>query len=229
MLTAAGIFLLLLEGGQVHHDWAKILLLIISIALLLSLIFSAALLYSSDILHHRFWKCPNCGGELPLLTMPRTFLTKQRSVQNPDLYDLCVKKQIRCVRLPGSNLLIPSRCPHCGEKFWKYKKRNRQYLSKIQISDIKQIERISITGGKDSPTSQNLSKEEISAFTDWMHQLRFHEEISRKEALSSGAVTYYHIFFLDGSKLTISPGEIMQMNDTYYRMNTEVSTIKPPC
>lgn len=50
-----------------------------------------------------------------------------------------------------------------------------QYLSKIQISDIKQIERISITGGKDSPTSQNLSKEEISAFTDWMHQLRFHE------------------------------------------------------
>ena len=104
-----------------------------------------------------------------------------------------------------------------------------QYLSKIHASDIKQIERISITGGKDSPTSQNLSKEEISAFTDWMHQLRFHEEISRKEALSSGAVTYYHIFFLDGSKLTISPGEIMQMNDTYYRMNAEVSTIKPPC
>ena len=103
-----------------------------------------------------------------------------------------------------------------------------QYLSKIHASDIKQIERISITGGKDSPTSQNLSKEEISAFTDWMHQLRFHEEISRKEALSSGAVTYYHIF-LDGSKLTISPGEIMQMNDTYYRMNAEVSTIKPPC
>ncbi len=109
VLTASGIFLLLLEGGQVHHDWAKILLLIISIALLLSLIFSVALLYSSDILHHRFWKCPNCGGELPLLTMPRTFLTKQRSVQNPDLYDLCVKKQIRCVRLTGSNLLIPSR------------------------------------------------------------------------------------------------------------------------
>lgn len=104
-----------------------------------------------------------------------------------------------------------------------------QYLSKIQISDIKQIERISITGGKDSPTSQNLSKEEISAFTDWMHQLRFHGKISRKEALSSGAVTYYHIFFLGGSKLTISPGEIMQMNDTYYRMNAEVSTIKPPC
>ena len=105
----------------------------------------------------------------------------------------------------------------------------KQYLSKIHASNIKQIERISITGGKDSPTSQNLSKEEISAFTDWMHQLRFHGEISRKEALSSGAVTYYHIFFLDGSKLTISPGEIMQMNDTYYRMNAEVSTIKPPC
>lgn len=104
-----------------------------------------------------------------------------------------------------------------------------QYLSKIQTSDIKQIERISITGGKDSSTSQNLSKEEISSFTDWMHQLRFHEEISRKEALSSGAVTYYHIFFLDESKLTISPGEIMQINDTYYRLNTEVSTIKPPC
>ncbi len=104
-----------------------------------------------------------------------------------------------------------------------------QYLSKIHASDIKQIERISITGGKDSPTSQNLSKEDISAFTVWMHQLRFLEEISRKEALSSGAVTYYHIFFLDGSKLTISPGEIMQMNDTYYRMNAEVSTIKPPC
>lgn len=84
MLAAAGIFLLLLEGGQVHHDWAKILLFIISIALLLSLIFSAALLYSSN--------------------------------------DLCVKKLIRCVRLPGSNLLIPSRCPHCGEKFWKYPK-----------------------------------------------------------------------------------------------------------
>lgn len=122
MLAAAGIFLLLLEGGQVHHDWAKILLFIISIALLLSLIFSAALLYSSDALHHCFWKCPECGGDLPLLTMPRTFLTKQRSVQNPALYDLCVKKQIRCVRLPGSNLLIPSRCPHCGEKFWKYPK-----------------------------------------------------------------------------------------------------------
>lgn len=44
-----------------------------------------------------------------------------------------------------------------------------QYLSKIQTSNIKQIERISITGGKDSPTSQSLSKEEISAFTDWMH------------------------------------------------------------
>lgn len=105
----------------------------------------------------------------------------------------------------------------------------KQYLSKIHASNIKQIERISITGGKDSPTSQNLSKEEISAFTDWMHQLRFHEEISRKEALSSGAVTYYHISFLDGSKLTISPGEIMEIDDTYYRLNTEVSTIKPPC
>ena len=35
-----------------------------------------------------------------------------------------------------------------------------QYLSKIHASNIKQIERISITGGKDSPTSQNLSKEE---------------------------------------------------------------------
>ena len=105
----------------------------------------------------------------------------------------------------------------------------KQYLSKIHASNIKQIERSSITGGKDSPTSQNLSTEAISAFTDWMHQLRFHEEISRKEALSSGAVTYYHIFFLDGSKLTISPGEIMQINDTYYRLNTEVSTIKPPC
>ncbi len=122
MLAAAGIFLLLPEGGQVHHDWAKILLFIISIALLLSLIFSAALLYSSDALHHRFWKCPDCGGELPFLTTARTFLVSQRSVQNPDLYDLCVKKQIRCVRLPGSNLLIPSRCPHCGEKFWKYPK-----------------------------------------------------------------------------------------------------------
>lgn len=121
-LVATGIFLLLLEGGQVHHDWAKILLFIISIALLLSLIFSAALLYSSDALHHRFWKCPDCGGELPFLTTPRTFLVSQRSVQNPALYDLCVKKLIRCVRLPGSNLLIPSSCPHCGEKFWKYPK-----------------------------------------------------------------------------------------------------------
>ena len=72
-----------------------------------------------------------------------------------------------------------------------------QYLSKIQISDIKQIERISITGGKDSPTSQNLSKEEISAFTDWMHQLRFHGEISRKEALRCGHLLPY---FLLGRK-----------------------------
>ena len=78
-------------------------------------------------------------------------------------------------------------------------------------------------------SSHNLSEKEISAFTDWMHQLRFHETIPREEALSSGAVTYYHISLLDGSKLTISPGKIMQINDTYYRLNTEVSTIKPPC
>jgi hypothetical protein len=91
VLAAAGIFLLLLEGGQVHHDWAKILLFIISIAVLLSLIFSVALLHSSDALHHCFWKCPECGGELPLLTTPRTFLARQKSVQNPALYDLCKK------------------------------------------------------------------------------------------------------------------------------------------
>ena len=110
-----------------------------------------------------------------------------------------------------------------------FSKTPEQSLSVIQASDIKQIERISITGGKDSSTSHNLSEKEISAFTDWMHQLRFHEKIPREEALSSGAVTYYHISLLDGSKLTISPGKIMQINDTYYRLNTEVSTIKPPC
>lgn len=122
VFAAAGILLVLLEGGEVHHSRAKILLFLISTALLFSSLFTVILICSFDALHHRFWNCPDCGGELPFLTIPRTFLFGQKSIQNPDLYDRCVKKKLRCVRLPGSNLLIPSRCPHCGEKFWVYQK-----------------------------------------------------------------------------------------------------------
>ena len=89
-------------------------------------------------------------------------------------------------------------------------------LADIDISEIDKIEHTGTTGGKDGGFSYTFSEKEASGFLDLLDQVELGSAVDEKEALTSGAVSYYTLFFTDGEMLTISPGRYFQVGDTYY-------------
>ena len=89
-------------------------------------------------------------------------------------------------------------------------------LADIDISEIDKIEHTGTTGGKDGGFSYTFSEKEASGFLDLLDQVQLGSAVDEKEALTSGAVSYYTLYFTDGEMLTISPGRYFQVGDTYY-------------
>ena len=89
-------------------------------------------------------------------------------------------------------------------------------LADIDISEIDKIEHAGTTGGKDGGFSYTFSEKEASGFLDLLDQVELGSAVDEKEALTSGAVSYYTLYFTDGEMLTISPGRYFQVGDTYY-------------
>ena len=89
-------------------------------------------------------------------------------------------------------------------------------LADIDISEIDKIEHTGTTGGKDGGFSYTFSEKEASGFLDLLDQVELGSAVDEKEALTSGAVSYYTLYFTDGEMLTISPGRYFQVGDTYY-------------
>lgn len=89
-------------------------------------------------------------------------------------------------------------------------------LADIDISEINKIEHTGTTGGKDGEFSYTFSENEADGFIDLLAQVELGGAVDEKEALTSGVVSYYTIYFTDGEMLTISPGRYFKVGDTYY-------------
>ena len=92
-------------------------------------------------------------------------------------------------------------------------------LESIEASEIKQIEHTGTTGGKDGNYSYSFSDKEVVEFIDLLNQVKLGDIVDENKALSSGAVSYYTIYFATDETLTISPGKYFEVEDTYYEFD----------
>lgn len=92
-------------------------------------------------------------------------------------------------------------------------------LESIDASEIKQIELTGATGGKDGNYSYFFSDKEVVEFIDLLNQVKLGDIVDENKALSSGAVSYYTIYFATDETLTISPGKYFEVEDTYYEFD----------
>ena len=97
--------------------------------------------------------------------------------------------------------------------------RCEQDLESIDASEIKQIEHTGTTGGKDGNFSYSFSDKEVVEFIDLLNQVKLGDIVDENKALSSGAVSYYTIYFATDETLTISPGKYFEVEDTYYEFD----------
>ena len=88
-------------------------------------------------------------------------------------------------------------------------------LESIAVSEIKKIEHVGTTGGKDGDYSYSFSDDEVIEFIDLLNQVKLGNEVDENKALSNGAVSYYIIYFATDETLTISPGKYFKVADRY--------------
>lgn len=64
-----------------------------------------------------------------------------------------------------------------------------------------------------------FSDKEVVEFIDLLNQVKLGDIVDENKALSSGAVSYYTIYFATDETLTISPGKYFEVEDTYYEFD----------
>ena len=89
-------------------------------------------------------------------------------------------------------------------------------LAGIDISEIDKIEHTGTTGAEDGGFSYSFSENESSGFIELLNQVELGDVVDEREALASGAVSYYTLYLTDGETLTISQGRNFKIEDTYY-------------
>ena len=87
------------------------------------------------------------------------------------------------------------------------------------MSEIKKIEHIGTTGGIDGDYSYSFSDDEVIEFINLLNQVKLGDEVDESKAVSSGAVSYYTIYFVIDETLTIIPGEYFKIGDTFYEFD----------
>lgn len=86
----------------------------------------------------------------------------------------------------------------------------------IDVSEIDKIELSGTTGGKDGNYSYTLSDQEKKEFVHLLNQVELGDEVDKNQALSSGAVTYYKLFFQGKDIVTLCPGHYFGVDEKYY-------------
>lgn len=86
----------------------------------------------------------------------------------------------------------------------------------IDVSEIDKIELSGTTGGKDGNYSYTLSDQEKKEFVHLLNQVELGDEVDKNQALSSGAVTYYKLYFQGKDVVTLCPGNYFGVDEKYY-------------
>ena len=86
----------------------------------------------------------------------------------------------------------------------------------IDVSEIDKIELSGTTGGKDGNYSYILSDQEKKEFVHLLNQVELGDEVDKNQALSSGAVTYYKLYFQGKDVVTLCPGHYFGVDEKYY-------------
>ena len=86
----------------------------------------------------------------------------------------------------------------------------------IDVSEIDKIELFGTTGGKDGNFSYTLSDQEKKEFVHLLNQVELGDEVDKNQALSSGAVTYYKLYFQGKDVVTLCPGNYFGVDEKYY-------------
>ena len=86
----------------------------------------------------------------------------------------------------------------------------------IDVSEIDKIELSGPTGGKDGNYSYTLSDQEKKEFVHLLNQVELGDEVDKNQALSSGAVTYYKLYFQGKDVVTLCPGHYFGVDEKYY-------------
>ena len=86
----------------------------------------------------------------------------------------------------------------------------------IDVSEIDKIELSGTTGGKDGDFSYTLSDQEKKEFVHLLNQVELGDEVDKNQALSSGAVTYYKLYFQGKDVVTLCPGHYFGVDEKYY-------------
>lgn len=86
----------------------------------------------------------------------------------------------------------------------------------IDVSEIDKIELSGTTGGKDGNYSYTLSDQEKKEFVHLLNQVELGNEVDKNQALSSGAVTYYKLYFQGKDIVTLCPGHYFGVDEKYY-------------
>lgn len=86
----------------------------------------------------------------------------------------------------------------------------------IDVSEIDKIELSGTTGGKDGNFSYTLSDQEKKEFVHLLNQVELGDEVDKNQALLSGAVTYYKLYFQGKDVVTLCPGHYFGVDEKYY-------------
>ena len=86
----------------------------------------------------------------------------------------------------------------------------------IDVSEIDKIELSGTTGGKDGNYSYTLSDQEKKEFVHLLNQVELGDEVDKNQALSSGAVTYYKLYFQGKDIVTLCPGHYFGVDEKNY-------------
>ena len=86
----------------------------------------------------------------------------------------------------------------------------------IDVSEIDKIELSGTTGGKDGNFSYTLSDQEKKEFVHLLNQVELGDEVDKNQALSSGAVTYYKLYFQGKDVVTLCPGHYFGVDEKYF-------------
>ena len=86
----------------------------------------------------------------------------------------------------------------------------------IDVSEIDKIELSGTTGGKDGNFSYTLSDQEKKEFVHLLNQVELGDEVDKNQALLSGAVTYYKLYFQGKDVVTLCAGHYFGVDEKYY-------------
>lgn len=86
----------------------------------------------------------------------------------------------------------------------------------INADDIEKIELSGSTGGENGEYSHTLTESEKNDFVDLLNRVELGEEVDKEQALSSGAVSHYAIYFKNQDPITIDPGQYFYVDGKYY-------------